>query len=68
VRTVKKFKPVRAWAGLCNGTLYFSRQSDNYRSASAVVAEVYKSEREAKERWEEVIEVEIRALPDARKK
>lgn len=59
----RKFKPVKAWVGLVDGTLYFSAQKDNYRLEWATVAEVFKSRQECAERFEHVVRVLIIEVP-----
>ena len=64
----KPVKPVKAWMGVCDGEMYFSRQPDGYKSGSAVIAEVYRFETEAQERWRVIQRVLITPIGPTPKK
>jgi hypothetical protein len=52
-----KFRRV-GWAGFCDDRLYFQMTTDTY--SKAAMADIYKSRREARKRFQDVREVFVR--------
>lgn len=61
-------KPVKAFVGLVDGTIYFSQQrTGNYHDGHARLAQVFANKEECQKCCDNVVEVIIHELPKRKK-